>query len=141
MGVIIFWGLAFIVLAVAELMTVQLISIWLAIASLVSMFFAIFGFELWLQILVFFIVSAILLLATRPLAKKLNATKKVPTNSELDIGKTAVVIEEINPPLTKGRVKLNGVDWSARTSDDSSVPEGTVVTVEKIEGSKLVVHV
>ena len=141
MGIIIFWGLAFVLLAVAELMTVQLISIWLAIASLVSMFFAIFGFELWQQILVFFIVSAVLLLATRPLAKKLNSVKKVPTNSELDIGKTAVVIEEIEPQLTKGRVKLNGVDWSARTEDNSSVPEGTVVTVDKIEGSKLVVHV
>jgi len=138
---VIFWGIVFAVLTVAELMTVQLISIWLALAALVTMFFAILEVAFWQQVLIFVIVSAILLLATRPLVRKFIKTKIVATNLELDIGKTAIVIEEIDTNKTKGRATLNGVDWSARTSDNSIVPAGTTVTVEKIEGSKLIVHV
>ena len=138
---IIFWGLAFVILVIAEIFTVQFVSIWLAIAALVSMILSIFNFEFWQQSLVFVIVSAILLLATRPVAKKFNSTRKVGTNSELNIGKTAIVIEEIDAVQTKGRVKLDGVDWIARASDDSYIPEGTAVKVEKIDGAKLIVHV
>ncbi len=138
---IIFWGIAFIVLTVAELMTVQMISIWLAISALITMFFAILDVEFWQQILVFVIISTVLLIATRPLAKKFNATRRVATNAELDIGKNAIVIEEIDSKLTKGRVRLGGVDWSAKAADNSVIPEGTTVTVAKIEGSKLIVHV
>jgi len=138
---IIFWGLAFVVLTIAEIMTVQFISIWLALSALVTMFLAVLEIAFWQQLLIFVIISALLLLATRPLARKLNRASKISTNYELDVGKTATVIEEIDTKKTTGRVRLNGVDWSALTSDNCIIPEGSTVQVEKVDGAKLVVRI
>ena len=63
----------------------------------------------------------------------------IPTNSELEIGRTAKVIEEINANSGTGRVRVGGVDWSAVSSDDSIIPNDTVVTVTEVKGAKLTV--
>ncbi len=139
MSEIIFWAIAFVVLTIAELCTYQLVSIWFALGSLVSLICAILGLGILGQIIVFTVFSVLLLIATRPFVKKVLNNRIVPTNAELDIGKIAIVIEKINNTTSTGRVKLNGVDWAARSSDDSTIPTGTSVTVEKIEGSKLIV--
>lgn len=139
MSEIIFWAVTFVVLTIAELCTYQLVSIWLALGSLVSLICAIFGLGIIGQVIVFTVFSVLLLIATRPFVKKVLKNRIVPTNAELDIGKIAIVIEKINNTTSSGRVKLNGVDWAARSSDDSVIPTGTSVTVEKIEGSKLIV--
>jgi len=138
---IIFWGLIFVVLAIVEISTVQLVSIWLALSALITMFFAIVEIPFWQQAVIFVVISAVLLAATRPLVKKFMSSKKVETNAKLDIGKNALVIEEINVLQSKGRVRLGGVDWTALTEDNSVIPEGEVVIVDKIDGAKLIVHV
>jgi membrane protein implicated in regulation of membrane protease activity len=58
---------------------------------------------------------------------------------ELDVGKKAVVIEEINNSIGKGRVKLSGVDWKAVSDDDSVIAKDSIVTVQEVNGSKLIV--
>ena len=136
---IVFWSVAFILLRIAELQSFQFVSIWFALSSIVALFCAIADVTFTGQVIIFSLVSAMLLIATRPLVKKLHANKSVPTNSELDIGKTAIVIERINNSLSTGRVKLNGVDWAARSVDGSTISMGSTVIVEKIEGSKLIV--
>ena len=93
---LIFWGAVFAVMVIAELASFQLISIWFAIGALVTFIMALCGAELGIQMLVFTVVSIVLLLFTRPLLKKFAVKKIQPTNIELDVGKTAVVIEEIN---------------------------------------------
>ena len=66
----------------------------------------------------------------------------VSTNAELDVGERAVVIEEINEDIGTGRVTLKGVDWSAiPASKGTVIPKDTIVTVEKVQGSKLIVAV
>ena len=62
-----------------------------------------------------------------------------PTNTELDIGKTATVIEEINNVSCTGRARLNGVDWNAVSSDDTVIKAGSVVKINDIKGTKLYV--
>lgn len=71
--------------------------------------------------------------------KKICSKKIQPTNIELDVGKTAVVIEEINNKIDTGRAKLNGVDWKAVSADDSIIPEGSIVRIDNIRGTKLYV--
>ncbi len=69
--------LAFVILfVVAEGMTVGLVSIWFAGGSLVAMLLAMAGAGIGWQMLAFLIVSAGLLMATRPLAKKYINSKK-----------------------------------------------------------------
>ena len=133
---IVFWALAFVFFVVCEVATgTALVSIWLAIAALIAMFCAIAKLSFLTQCIVFVVSSIILLLLTRPVVKKLQ-NKTVATNYELDVGKTAIVIEPID---NKGRVTLDGTDWAARTEDGSKISEGTPVKVVRIDGAKLIV--
>lgn len=138
MGEIIFWAVAFVILTIVEIGTYQLVSIWFAISSLLSLLCAVLGFSIAVQGAVFVVASVILLIATRPFIRKFLKNRNVPTNADLDIGKVAVVIEEINNGIS-GRVRLNGVDWAARSTDKSVISVGSNVIVEKIDGAKLIV--
>lgn len=100
---LIVWGVVFAVMVIAELASMQLVSIWFAAGALASFIIALCGFGMGLQMFVFVVVSIVLLTVTRPLLKKFTVPKIQPTNVELDIGKTAVVIEEINNKVDSGR--------------------------------------
>ncbi|WP_124099188.1 NfeD family protein [Ruminococcus sp. Marseille-P6503] len=133
------WAIAFVFFIVVEIATASaLVSIWLAFGALIAMFFAIADFGFIVQLTVFVIASVILLIATRPLVRKMQG-EKYHTNFELDIGKSAVVTERINNELGEGRVKLGGTNWAARSSDGSVIDEGAVVTVQEVDGAKLIV--
>lgn len=137
-GLIIFWAAALVFFLVLEAVTFQLVSIWLGLGALVSLLLAIFEVPFWVQLVAFVAVSAVALWATRPLVKKF-LSKKVPTNSDLDIGKVAIVTETINGSLSKGRVKLNGTYWAAKSVDGEIIEEGSTVTVVEVDGAKLTV--
>lgn len=133
------WAIAFVFFIVVEIATANaLVSIWFAFGALISMFFAIADFDFVVQLTVFVVASLILLIATRPLVRKMQG-EKYHTNFELDIGKTAVVTERIDNELGEGRVKLDGTNWAARSSDGSVIEQGSVVTVQEVDGAKLIV--
>ncbi len=136
---IILWASLFVILTVSELATYQLISIWFAIGALIALICAVFNVGFGLQILIFTVVAAFLLIITRPFVKKLQANKHVPTNSELDVGKTAIVIQKINNNELTGRVRINGIDWNARSVDSSIIDVDSNVIVEEVDGAKLLV--
>ena len=130
-----------VVLAVVEVSTTQLVSLWFVIgAAATAVCSATFlkGQLLW-QIIIFIAISALMLILTRPLVKKLKTNEIVSTNSDRNIGKTAVVISEINPESGVGQVRVGNEKWSAKTADGSIIKEGTNVKVTDIEGVKLVV--
>lgn len=135
-----FWLILFVAAILIEAATTALISIWFAVGSIAALAAAALGAPVWLQLVVFAVFAGIMLIFTRPLLKKLFPKKFIPTNTELSIGKSAVVIEEINNSLGTGRVRLNGVDWKAVTADGRVVEKDTVVTVKEINGAKLLVE-
>lgn len=135
----VFWGVLFVLLVIAELSTMQLVTIWFAIGSLGAFFAAMSKLGFTGQLAIFVLVSVILLAATRPLLKKLMVKNVVPMNADKEIGATAVIIEEVNAAAGTGRVRLNGVDWMAVSQDGSILPENTVVTVQQVQGAKLIV--
>lgn len=133
------WLIAFVLFTVVEFATsMALISIWFAAGSLVALVLSAFDVPLWIQLLVFILVSAILLICTRPIAKK-HAKNNIDTNIKIIIGKTAKVIEDIDNSKATGRVRLNGVDWTAISDTGELIEKDSHVTVTKIEGSKLYV--
>ncbi|MBQ3183332.1 MAG: NfeD family protein [Clostridia bacterium] len=133
------WVALLIVFAAIELITPQLVCIWFAIGSLGAFIAASLNAPLWLQILIFIVVSVIMIFVTRPLYKRFIKTKLVPTNSDRLIGDTAVVTETIDNLEAKGAVKVQGQVWSARSENGEVIPENTPVTVVRIEGVKLIV--
>ena len=57
------------------------------------------------------------------------------------INKTAVVTKEINTAEGVGQISINGDIWSAKTKDDTVIPENTKVKVLDIDGVKAVVEI
>lgn len=95
---------------------------------------------LWVQIVLFLAVSALLLFFTRPVAVKYFNKDRVRTNVESLIGQQAIVISEINNLQGIGQVTVNGQEWSARSTDEeAAIPVGCVVIIERVSGVKLIV--
>lgn len=135
----IFWLAAGIVLLIVEAATPTLVSIWFALGAFAALIAAFAGAELWIQILLFLVVSGIALVVTRPLAKKYLDTKHVATNADMVIGKEGVVTEEIDNLNAHGAASCMGKEWTARSLDDSVLAKGTKIRVHSIEGVKLIV--
>lgn len=135
----IFWGVVFVLMVIAECASMQLVSIWFAVGSLGAFFAAMLNLGFTGQLAIFVLISLVLLIATRPLLKKLRVQKIVPTNADKEIGATAVIIEEVNAAMGTGRVRLNGVDWIAVSENETILPINTVVIVRQVQGAKLIV--
>lgn len=136
---LIFWVAMLVILIVVEAVTAQMVTIWFAAGAAAAIVAEILGAQIWLQWVVFVAVSAVALVVTRPLVRKLTQTKVQPTNADRCIGQTAIVVEDINNIEAKGQVNVNGVVWTARSSDGSTFKKDDKVTVEKIDGVKLIV--
>lgn len=133
------WCVILIALLLAELSTANLTTIWFAGGALLAWFASLLKAPLWIQILVFFIVSIATLLLTRPLVKKMMDRKVVPTNADRAVGKEAWVTATIDNTRGEGIVNLEGSDWSALSASGEVLEKGVKVTVKEIRGVKLVV--
>jgi len=133
------WLGALIVFGIFEAISVGLTSIWFALGSFTALIAAMLKGPLWLQIVLFIVVSAVTLIFTRPLAKKYINSRRVATNADRVFTLTGVVKEDIDNVLAKGVVAVDGKDWSARSLTGEPIPAGTRVRTKKIDGVKLIV--
>ena len=89
---------------------------------------------LW-QALVFLLVSLVALIATKPLVSRARARKPAAVlGLERNIGRRAVVVQPVRPGVP-GRVRLDGVDWTAVC--DTALEEGGECVVTAVESSTL----
>ena len=135
-----FWLMAFIILVVMEFLTMGLTTIWFAIGALTAFFASLFGASFWIQIILFLVVSLVVLVVYRPLAVKYVNSKRTKTNVDDLVGKEAKVTEKIDNLNQTGRVVLNGMDWSARTTIGGTIDVDTIVKVIEVKGVKLIVE-
>ena len=119
-----------------ESSTVMLISVWFAAGSLAALIASLFGAQLWLQGLLFVLVSGGLLALLRPVFQKYLKPRIVKTNVDSVIGSCGLVIAEVDNLKAEGRVKLGGMEWSARSTNGQNLPVGMQVKVDRIEGVK-----
>ena len=138
-GYFIFGVTAFIVFAVSEAISVRLIAIWFAIGSIAAFIAALMDMSFWMQIVVFFICSFLLLVLTRPLTKRFINQNYEGSNADCLIGKIGIVIEMIDNQRARGRVSVNGSEWAARSCDDTVIAVDEKVTIESIDGVKVMV--
>lgn len=125
---------------VLEIFTAGFLIFWLSIGSLFAMIVSFFTDNIIVQTAVFVISSTILIFATKPFVKKFAQNKSsIKTNVYSIVGKTGLVIEEINPIHSTGQIKINGETWSASTKNNVIIPEGSEVEVLEIKGVKTIV--
>lgn len=135
----VFWlGLTVLLLAV-EAATVTLVSLWFAAGALAAMAVALCAGPVWAQTGAFLLVSVAALTALRPLARKFFTPKLTPTNVDSVIGAAGLVTFPIDNLAAAGQVKLNGMEWSARSTTGAPIALGTRVRVDRVEGVKVFV--
>lgn len=138
---VIAWLIALVVFLVIEGVTVTLVCIWFAGGALIGMLAAALHAPIWLQVLLFLLISIILLVYTRPIAMKYFNKNREKTNVSGVIGKQAIVVDEIDNLQGLGKVTVGGQEWTARSvAEDQIIPVGTVVVVEEVKGVKLMVR-
>lgn len=133
------WLAVFVLLIVIELATMGLTTIWFAGGAVAGFIASMLGANVVIQAVVFFVVSIVLLIFTRPFAVRYINSNKTKTNIDGLIGQEALVLEEINNIRETDCARLEGKEWTARSVDDTVIPADTVVIVERIEGVKLIV--
>ena len=134
------WIGAIIVFGIVEAATAGLVSIWFVVGSVAALLAAAAGLSLLAQIVLFLVVSAAALAATRPLVRKLSTGKAVPTNADRVLGRTARVTETIDNDSASGAVYVDGKTWTARSADGAVIPAGEPVEITSMEGVKLIVN-
>ncbi len=133
------WLVILVLLLGIELATMGLTTIWFAVGALVAIIVAMCGGPVWLQCVLFFVVSLLTLIFTRPIAMKIYNQDIVKTNADGVVGKTAKVTEDIDNMAPSGTVYVAGKEWTARSKDGSIIKKDSLVTIDKIEGVKLIV--
>ena len=140
------WLGAIVLFGMAEVVTESMVSIWFVAGSLAALFICMSGWSLGgltpeaTQVLVFAVVSALALAATRPLVRRFMTRPHIPTNSDRVLGMVAKVTEAVDNERASGAVYVDGKTWTARSADGRVIPAGELVEVERMEGVKLIVR-
>ena len=138
------WLGASLVMGVIETLTADLTFLMFAGGALGGAVAAALGAPLWIQVLVFAVISVLLLVAIRPWAKRrlTEGTPDTRTNAEALIGREAIALTAVD--VHGGRIRLGGEEWSARLAENlgGGVPRldvGDPVRVTSIDGAIAVV--
>jgi membrane protein implicated in regulation of membrane protease activity len=128
-------------LVAAELASLDLILLMLAVGAIVGAISAGIGLPIVLQILLAGGASVAMLALVRP-----NLVKRLHTGPDLQlghgklVGRQALVTEDVTS-LAPGRVRLAGEIWTAEPYDDSlTIKAGETVEVLAIKGATVFVH-
>lgn len=125
---------------IIEMMTVGFLVFWFAIGALITAIVSLFTDSIIIQTTVFVISSTLLLFLTKPLVKKLSHSDKIQTNAYSIIGKKGIVTREINSKKGIGQVKIGSETWTAKTTNEDAIPEGTEIIIKEIDGVKAIVE-
>jgi membrane protein implicated in regulation of membrane protease activity len=134
------WLALAIVLGVAELFSLDLVLLMLAVGSLVGVVVALVGAPLAAQVLAAVAASVAMLAFVRPnVVRRLHSGPDLVLGHNALIGKQAVVVHEVGPD--GGQIRVAGELWTARPYDETTViPVGAHVDVLQIKGATALVH-
>lgn len=131
------WLAVVILLAIVEIISINLTTIWFVISGLASLFVSFICDNFLIQFATFVILGIILLVTTKPYLKKILKTEDSKTNLDRVEGMNGIVTEEITKKQF-GEVKVDGKLWTAYA--DKKIKVGSMVKIIKIDGVKLKVE-
>lgn len=133
------WLILFVIFAALELVSLGLTCIWFAVGALAACVTSLITDNWIIQAIVFIIVTVVVLIFLRPIAIKYINNKAEKTNVDSLIGKKVKVLEDIDNVNVKGKVSINGMEWTARSAEGNIIKKDTLVEVMEIEGVKVIV--
>lgn len=131
------WIAIIILLAIVEVMTVNLTTIWFVASGLIALALSFVTDNFLLQVGVFSLLGIVLLITTRPILTKWLHGKKEKTNLDRIIGMKGIVTEAISKNKM-GEVKVDGKRWTAYAVQELPIDE--VVKILEITGVKVKVE-
>jgi membrane protein implicated in regulation of membrane protease activity len=141
MDVWVIWLIAAVIFGVGEILTLGFFLAPFAGGALVAALVTGLGGGTFIGWAAFLVVSVVLLLALRPLAR---SHRRLPptlrTGTAALVGKTGTVVERIANDEGVGCVRIDGEVWTARSFDDDEVIDaGKRVQVVEIKGATALV--
>lgn len=133
-------GLGF-TLGVAELFSLDLILLMLAVGAMAGMVAGLLAAPVVVQILVAAAASIAMLALVRPsMVKRLHSGPDLQMSHHKLVGQQGVVTQPVSA-LQPGRIKVAGEDWTARPYDELvTIEPGEAVEVLQIKGATAYVH-
>jgi membrane protein implicated in regulation of membrane protease activity len=134
------WTALAILLGVAELMSLDLVLLMLAVGAGVGIVTALLGLPIAVQVLAALATSVAMLALVRPnIVKRMHSGPELTLGHDALVGKQGVVVSRVTGD--GGQVRIGGELWSARAYDDTQViEEGARVDVFQIKGATALVH-
>ena len=136
----VFWIIAAVVLAAAEIFTQTFVLLMFALGALVAAGVGAVGGNLGVQLFAFLVVTVASLFLVRPIIKRFMHVSAEPSAMGIEAieGSSAVVLERVD--LDHGLIKIDGEMWTARPYEAAHVFEpGDRVRVIEIRGATALV--
>ena len=131
------WLIVIIILAIIEVLTVDLVTIWFIASAILALIVSFFIDSFIIEFSIFVIFGIIFLIITKPLIKNMKQKTNNKTNIDRIIGMKGIVTEDIKKNKA-GEVKVDGKLWTAIA--DKSIKKDSIVKVLSIESVKLKVE-
>ena len=124
---------------IAEIYTFASVMVWFIPSALAAFVLSLTGFPVWVQAFVFFIVSLVMLVLSRTIFRSFIKSGNAAVNPEPLTGKSGIVVREINNRKNTGAVRIDGLEFKAKSDDDEIIYEtGLVVTITETDGMFLI---
>jgi len=136
------WAVIAVICLILELTAGDFFIICFAIGAVPAAIAAALGAGVYVQIIVFAVVTLISLFYVRPFAKRYlhKGEDKRISNAEALLGRQGRVVETVMAGGF-GRVQIDGDIWKAVTKGDADIPEGSNVTVVDRESTIITVEI
>lgn len=134
------WLGVFVISIIIEATTTELVSIFFAFGSVVTLIISFIpGVSWWIQLIIFVAISGASLIGLRPLMHKFLNKEKRQTNVDELIGKKISIIDENNDGCYEA--KINGIIWRViNINEEEKLKLEDKVEIVSINGNKLVVR-
>ena len=134
------WTALAILLGVAELLSLDLVLLMLAVGAGAGILTALLGLPIAVQVLAAIGTSVAMLALVRPsMVKRMHGGPELVMGHDALVGKQGVVVSRVTGD--SGQVRIAGELWSARAYDETTViEEGARVDVFQIDGATALVH-
>ncbi len=137
------WGWAWFVLAaillVGEIVTAGFFLLPFGIGAIVAGIFAFFDLALGWQLVAFIIVSGVALFSLRRFSDRVTHEPPVKVGIDRLLGREGTVIDAIEGSRG-GRVLIDREEWRADAADGMTIPEGAKIVVDRVVGTRVIVH-
>ncbi len=138
------WVFVFIgiILIIIEIFTQGFIIMWFGIASIIAAIPVYFNASPAIVILIYAISLLLLTVFVRKITLNFlsKSSRDIKTNVIGIVGRTGIVIEEINPLTSTGKVRVDGEVWTAISENGQVILEKEKIIVCKAEGVKLIIR-